>query len=461
LSELKCVIENIKSCTALKTPVSDTHEKILAYTKKNGVPFDIKTGLQLIDYELLIISDDPDLNESKYDSGKSSSKNDRVGAILHEEFNRNSMEFSYAFRLALMIALFEFLAVYFDLLAARWLAFTSLALCIPYVDRDLEKAKMRIKGALAGIFIFTVITLFTQDYMILTAIMLILNYIYTLFDPLRYDLKMMFANISALLTAVLILPEFGTGMEDTILRLACILGGTAIGVVVFLLITPLLTSVSTITVIMLIIGFIYAVFDPMRYVIQMAFNTVSALLTALMIMPDSPLVWERILFIAVGVGAALAANRIILPYHIKDETMDLAGKCMSVARNQIRDLGNTLRGEGDSNKNAALIVNAFAVTNKIALNNSQEPNPEVEEFLKAQYEIILNSAFMKRQMSASEIDSETKEKLLHILEKYGPDGDENLPDGIQTNGNPIVEDAVEILTYYGKCSKLSSRMMTG
>ena len=148
------------------------------------------------------------------------------------------MAFSYAFRLALMISLFEFLAVYFDILAARWLAFTSLAICTPYVDRDIEKAKMRIKGALAGIFIFTAITLITDDYWILTGIMLILNYIYTLYDPLRYDLKMMFTNISALITAVLVLPEFGTGLEDAATRLICILAGTVIVIICNRIIFP-------------------------------------------------------------------------------------------------------------------------------------------------------------------------------------------------------------------------------
>ncbi len=236
LEKLEKIVISIKDCTAEKISPDETHKIIQNFLKdEQNLPFDIESGLELIDYELLVISKGTETTALRYNEIKPRKEFD---TRLKEALRADSPEFSYAFRLALLITIFEFVASFYDVLAARWLTFTAIAMCIPYMDIVKSKAKMRITGAVSGILIFTILTMFTTDPTILVGVMLFLNYIYTLFDPLRYDVKMMFTNISALITAVLTIPTFETGIDDSLLRLACILGGTVIVIACNHLILP-------------------------------------------------------------------------------------------------------------------------------------------------------------------------------------------------------------------------------
>jgi hypothetical protein len=242
LSDLREVLVAVRTCTEGGMSQNDLHSKIDGFLSGYSLPSDIVCSLRAMDYELGIITDGSGSkrpNRPKYATGKGDIPLEYKASVrLRESFRLDSMPFTYAFRLALLIAVFEFIGMYFDVLAARWLAFTSLAICLPYLDRDLAKAKMRITGAVAGILIFTAITLVVSDVTILMFLAVALNYLYTLFDPMRYDIKMMLINISALLVAATVLPQFTTGIEDAALRMACILGGTVIVIVCNRIILP-------------------------------------------------------------------------------------------------------------------------------------------------------------------------------------------------------------------------------
>lgn len=335
-------------------------------------------SLRITEFELEIMAEGPKNEGKEYETGEIS-RGLRMKTFLKENLNKNSLKFTFSFRLALMMSFWWFIGDYFDIENARWLMFTSIAIVAPYIEGSSKKSLDR-------------------------------------------------------------------------------LAGTAVGLTVFILMMPFLNDAALISVIMLAIGFIYTLLDPMKYPMQMAFNTVSAMLMALTLFPGSPIVWGRIAFIAIGVGAAFLANRIILPYHIHDETVDLTEKSMSAARGQLRDLRDTVEGKGNSSTNAALLVNSFAVSGKIRMNNDQEPDPDVSKFLSVQNEVILNSAFMKRGIALSGLADRDKEDVLALLDRYGPDGGKQIPDTVHADGSDAYNDTVDILKYYRKCCELSGKI---
>lgn len=77
--------------------------------------------------------------------------------IIKEQFSFKSPKFTFAFKMALMLFIWQILTLVFNLPFTKWLYFITFPLMMPYVD-DLEyTAKTRIKGTFLGVFIFIVL----------------------------------------------------------------------------------------------------------------------------------------------------------------------------------------------------------------------------------------------------------------------------------------------------------------
>lgn len=237
LLDLKEALAAVRGCTAGTLSYAELHTRISDFTALHPhLPYEIISGLELVDYELSQLSGG-DLKETlRYcmDLPKQFSFMVR----LKEDLKPDTMAFSYALRLALLISIFEFAASYYDLIAARWLTFTAIAISVHYVDMDLSKAKARLRGVFAGIIIFSVLVFFVTDYTVLFLIMLFVNYCYTLAGDMRYDVKMAAVNVSVLLMVLLTIPEFDTGLEASLMRLGCIIAGTLAVIAVNRLVLP-------------------------------------------------------------------------------------------------------------------------------------------------------------------------------------------------------------------------------
>lgn len=77
--------------------------------------------------------------------------------IIKEQFSFKSPKFTFAFKMALMLFIWQILTLVFNLPFTKWLYFITFPLMMPYVD-DLEYiAKSRIGGTFLGVFIFMVL----------------------------------------------------------------------------------------------------------------------------------------------------------------------------------------------------------------------------------------------------------------------------------------------------------------
>lgn len=77
--------------------------------------------------------------------------------ILKREFSFKSPKFIFAFKMALILFIWQLLTLIFNLPFTKWLYFITLPLMMPYIDDLAYMAKARIKGTFLGVFIFAII----------------------------------------------------------------------------------------------------------------------------------------------------------------------------------------------------------------------------------------------------------------------------------------------------------------
>ena len=159
----------------------------------------------------------------------------QMRAMARETVRRDSARFTFAVRMSVVFTLFAFVWQYWDLENAKWLLFTTVALVLPYVDGAWRKSAMRLTGTLAGIAAFAVVLVATGGELgLLTAALMLANYVYTVLDPKRYDVMMVFITFSALVAASMSAPA-----DDAVLeRIAFILLGVVVATAANYLLLP-------------------------------------------------------------------------------------------------------------------------------------------------------------------------------------------------------------------------------
>lgn len=80
--------------------------------------------------------------------------------IIKSQFTFKSAKFTFAFKMALILFLWQVLTLIFNLPFTKWLYFITIPLMQPYIDDLADTAKARVKGTLAGVFIFAIIMIF-------------------------------------------------------------------------------------------------------------------------------------------------------------------------------------------------------------------------------------------------------------------------------------------------------------
>ena len=159
----------------------------------------------------------------------------RMRAMAFESFHTDSARFTFAVRMSVVFTLFAFVWQYWDLENAKWLLFTAVALVLPYVDGAWRKSAMRLTGTLVGVAAFVaVLVLCGGEVGLLTAALMLANYVYTVLDPKRYDVMMVFITFSALVAASMSAPAADAVAE----RVAFVLLGVVVSTAANFLLLP-------------------------------------------------------------------------------------------------------------------------------------------------------------------------------------------------------------------------------
>lgn len=176
-------------------------------------------------------------------------------------------------------------------------------------------------------------------------------------------------------TVAIVQPYVDGSMRKSVHRVA----GTLVGAVAFLVLAVMVgEDAMLMSAALMLINYVYTVLDPKRYDVQMAFVTVSALIAAGMASPTDAVVTERVLYILAGVAVATLANFVLLPYRLREETLDLAARHLALAREHMSCLSRALTGSPDDVMEASLVVRSASVSRKMAMNAEREPSTELD-----------------------------------------------------------------------------------
>lgn len=167
------VLNKVKSCQYIGRIVSkyDFTEDELKYTKKvlanirEISPDEIFEGIEIKTREmsLILLNLEVLANEFKKDLSNDKKFVDRktikriMEILFGREFTFKSPKFTFAFKMALILFIWQLLTLIFNLPYTKWLYFITLPLMMPYVDNLAYVTKARIKGTFFGVFIFAII----------------------------------------------------------------------------------------------------------------------------------------------------------------------------------------------------------------------------------------------------------------------------------------------------------------
>ena len=136
-------------------------------------------------------------------------------------------------------------------------------------------------------------------------------------------------------------------------------------------------DVAMLGVALILLNYVYTVLDPERYDVMMVFITASALIVAAMSVPADQAVAERVAYILLGVLAATLANHLVLPYHRRDENLELGSMYLSVNRSRMSALctgGDQVQPGLDSD----------TISRRLRENLVSDPDPMMERFVDVQ-----------------------------------------------------------------------------
>lgn len=161
LKELKLQFEDILKLMNDQKSIDDLEKQLDAFIYKGDdkfcsyyIAYELKQNMTLLKD---ILSDLENGGLSYSDRKYGIAGKIKESEVIKRRFNRNSLRFTFAFRLALMVSLGAFIVNYFDLFEGKWMVFTLASVIQPYIESSESKMIDRIKGTLIGVLIFELI----------------------------------------------------------------------------------------------------------------------------------------------------------------------------------------------------------------------------------------------------------------------------------------------------------------
>lgn len=115
---------------------------------------------------------------------------------LYKQFNRKqfsfrSVKFVFAFKMAVIMLIWEVVTMLFNLPFTKWLFFVTVSMMVPYIDDMAYNARKRIQATFLGIFIFAIILIAmpiipisTREVIIIVVVICLFIFVWKLKDRL-------------------------------------------------------------------------------------------------------------------------------------------------------------------------------------------------------------------------------------------------------------------------------------
>ena len=144
IREILSKIKEIDSCSIFEGIEIETNEMYLV----------------LLNLEIIANEVNKDLTENKILPDKKTIIS-LIKPILKKQFSFQSVKFTFAFKMAFMLFIWQISTLIFNLPFTKWLYFVTISLMIPYINDLAYSARTRIQGTLIGVFIFAILIIAT------------------------------------------------------------------------------------------------------------------------------------------------------------------------------------------------------------------------------------------------------------------------------------------------------------
>lgn len=164
-------------------------------------------------------SENQNLNSTDYLNTNSSTKLTFKETIF-SKFKKDKQHYLFAIELAIIVAISEFIAIYFKIPTAKWLSFTAIGILRPNTNL-ITKGFRKIEGTIIGVIGFILIDIlilrqgtlsilglnvFAKDIALL--LIVIFSYFYTMYYlENEYVIRMVFSTLLALSIAFISIPQ--------------------------------------------------------------------------------------------------------------------------------------------------------------------------------------------------------------------------------------------------------------
>ncbi|MDK2584785.1 FUSC family protein [Romboutsia sedimentorum] len=138
-------------------------------------------------------------------------------SVYKRNLNKDSLKFSYAFKVALATSIAGFIMDYFKLTEGRWIMFTTFALVQPYSENCIVKFKKRIQGTLLGAMLAFILFSTIKDESIRGIVIIIAGYASTYTKDYR---GLLICNTISAIGAVALIGNIGSLFINRILYVA-------------------------------------------------------------------------------------------------------------------------------------------------------------------------------------------------------------------------------------------------
>ena len=141
-----------------------------------------------------------------------------IKRIIKRNFSFRSVKFTFAFKMAFLLTLWEVLTLIFNLPFTKWLYFATIPLMLPYINDIGRTAKARLKGTFVGVFIFTLIFIMVpylpispNTLMLIMLVVCMIGMVYTLEN--KFILTIFTTIMSVMASLIYIAPNMAVELK--------------------------------------------------------------------------------------------------------------------------------------------------------------------------------------------------------------------------------------------------------
>ncbi|GIP44946.1 FUSC family protein [Paenibacillus sp. J45TS6] len=204
------------------------------------------------------------------------------------------------------------------------------------------------------------------------------------------------------------------------------LKGTIMGAVIFFVLFSIFNSPSSHALIILLFGYLNSFAVAYRTIILTA--TVPALGTAAVVSGMGVVTFERILYVILGIGIGMLANRFILSHSIEKGTKDLVQMYKDTSRFLIEELYDFIKNPNPTNIHSIhhLFVISTLIEDRILLNNETRELKDANRFLE-NLRLVNHSIYeLFLRVQTKKIDQATVRIILEEVDKIKDSSEEEL-----------------------------------